>query len=262
VDLIEATMGRRVTDRLRRLRGAVAAGRSAWRDPWSFRGHPDQAFGAVTYAQFGEDLLLLNLFSLLGVKKPRFIDVGAHHPVNISNTALLYLRGARGVNIEPNPNLVPAFARLRPEDVTLNIGVGPTEGVLDFYMIDESSGRNTFDRATAEQFVAAWPEFSIREVRQIPVRTLDGIVREQFGGRYPELVTIDAEGLDYAILEAAHFTPEGPIVICTEAVSGADQDASGPLTALLRQRGYRPFVRTVGNVLFVRAAEAERLAAG
>jgi FkbM family methyltransferase len=235
--------------------GAVEtmADMSAASGRWDFRGHSDQPFGPTTYAQFGEDLILLNIFHMLGIERPRFIDIGAHHPVHISNTALLYARGSRGVNIEPNPNLIAAFAQARPEDITLNIGVGPHDGVLDFYMIDDHSGRNTFDRATAEAFVAAEPRHSIRTVQRIPVRALDAVVHEHCGGCYPHLLTIDAEGLDYPILEAAHFGPEGPVVICVE--TGDDSDR---LSALMRERGYVPFVRTVSNAIYVRAAEANR----
>src|SRR5437763_16778861 len=68
-------------------------------------GHPDQGFGGRTYAQFGEDLIFLNIFALLGINTPSYIDVGAHHPVNISNTALLYERGCRGIKIDANPDL-------------------------------------------------------------------------------------------------------------------------------------------------------------
>ena len=74
--------------------------------PWGFAGHPDQAFGPLTYAQFGEDLILANAFALRGIEKPSFLDIGAHHPVHCSNTALLYARGARGVCVEANPNLI------------------------------------------------------------------------------------------------------------------------------------------------------------
>jgi len=220
---------------------------------WDFRGNSDQPFGAKTYSQFGEDLILQNIFHILGIERPGFIDVGAHHPVHISNTALLYARGARGINIEPNPNLVGAFSRARPEDITLNMGAGPSDGVLDFYMIDEWSGRNTYDRATAEAFVAAEPQHRISIVKQIPVRTLDSIVGEHCGGCYPAFLSIDAEGLDYAILQAAHFGPEGPLVLCIE--TGSDSDR---ISALLHGRGYLPFTRTVANTIFVRAAEAHR----
>jgi len=213
--------------------------------------HPDQAFGNMSYAQHGEDLIFLNIFSLLGVHTPKYIDVGAYHPLNISNTALLYQRGCRGINIEANPNLITAFLEQRPEDVNLNVGIAPCPGELDFYCIDEWSGRNTFDKRTAEDFVRLHPEFRIREVKQIAAITLDEVIERYNGGRFPDLLTVDVEGFDYAVLAGATFDRSKPTVICAEAVSGADRDEAERLINLLSERGYRPYFRTLGNIIFV-----------
>lgn len=219
--------------------------------PWNFRGHADQPFGPLTYSQFGEDLILLNVFHMLGIERPSFIDIGAHHPVNCNNTALLYSCGSRGVNIDANPNIIPAYAEMRPEDVTLNLGVGPVASTLDYYMIDDLSGRNTFNLAAAEAFVAAHREFSIREVRQVPVVTLDEVVERHCGGHWPDLLCIDAEGMDYAILEASTFEGEnGPKAICVEAVSGDDHDDTNRLRRLIETHGYHVFTRTIANLIF------------
>ncbi len=218
--------------------------------PWGFAGHPDQAFGPLTYAQFGEDLILANIFALRGIEKPSFLDIGAHHPVNCSNTALLYTRGARGLCVEANPNLIQAFQDLRPEDKIINIGCGVAEGTLDFYMIDQASGRNTFDRATAEAFIAAHREFRIRETRAIPVLSLDQIVSRYCADIWPDLLSLDIEGLDYAVLQAAHFdSTRGPKVICVETVSGADSRQDAAIETLLTGRGYSVLGRTVANVI-------------
>ena len=77
--------------------------------------------------------MLCNLFRLMGIERPGYLDLGAHHPYVISNTALLYERGSRGVNVEANPALVVAFREVRPDDVTVNVGVGPEQGTRPFY---------------------------------------------------------------------------------------------------------------------------------
>ncbi|OYV37331.1 MAG: hypothetical protein B7Z81_06165 [Acidocella sp. 20-61-6] len=179
--------------------------------------------------------------------------------MNCSDTALLYSRGSRGVCVEANPNLIGAFGIMRPEDLTLCMGVGPAAGELDFFMIDETSGRNSFDRATAEAFVAAYPSFAIREIRKIQVLMLDDIVKGYCGGVWPDLLSLDAEGLDYEILAASRLNAqEGPKVVCVEAVSGNDRDEGDHLASLLERRGYKPRGRTVANVIWV-AAEAAQI---
>lgn len=205
----------------------------------------------MSYAQFGEDLIILNVLHGLGISQPTYLDVGAHHPIRCSNTALIYARGSRGVCVEPNLNLVPAFLELRPEDVTLAIGVGPAAGELDFFMIDERSGRNTFDRAAAEAFVAKRPEFKIRDMRRVPVLPLDEVVARHFDGRWPDLLSLDTEGLNLGILRASRLTAaDGPAVVCAEAVSGGDDDQGAHLEALLAERGYMPVARTIGNIIW------------
>ncbi len=89
----------------------------------TYEGHPDQAFGHISYSQHGEDLFLLNIFRLIGIETPSYLDLGAHHPWHISNTALMYHRGSRGVNVEANPILFEAFLTERPLDKNVNMGV-------------------------------------------------------------------------------------------------------------------------------------------
>jgi hypothetical protein len=45
----------------------------------------------ASYAQEGEDLILLSMFKTL--RKEFYVDVGAYHPKRFSNTYLLYRRG-------------------------------------------------------------------------------------------------------------------------------------------------------------------------
>ncbi|GAN75903.1 FkbM family methyltransferase [Acidisphaera rubrifaciens] len=227
--------------------------------PNNTTGHPDQAFGGRTYAQAGEDLIVLNLFHRLGIERPHYLDVGAHHPFNVSNTALLYFRGSRGINVEANPNLIGNFLKARPEDITINAGVGPEAGVLDFYMIDNESGRNSFDRQTVEDFVRNNPAFKVTEVRQIEVMTLTDIISRYADARYPEFLSLDVEGWDRRILETTSFADRGPLVICVESLSGNEADDSDALEATMTRQGYRLYHRTIGNLIFTSPEVTQRL---
>lgn len=206
--------------------------------------HPDQAFGDKTYAQYGEDLILLNIFQQLGIEKGKYFDVGAHHPFNISNTALLYERGWRGVCVEANSNHIPAFLEHRPEDTILNLGVATITGEMTLYMVDDYSGRNSFDREVLERFVDEHPTFAIRGEKKIPVVTL-GSLFEKFGT--PDLLSIDIEGLDYEVLQ--HTLPRyRPRVICVESDKGPHS-----LTDLLYGFEYDRVFTTLGNGIYLNA---------
>lgn len=227
-----------------------------------FAGHADQAFGHLTYAQFGEDLIIAGLFARLDIVRPSYLDIGAHHPLNCSNTALMYARGSRGVNVDANPMLMEAFHRLRPEDITLNCGVGPMAGEMNFYRIDDFSGRNTFDREVAEAFIRANPAFKISDTVPVRVRTINEIVASECNGKWPDLLSLDAEGLDLSILASANFGDSGPLIIIVEAISGDNADASAALHGLLQSRGYEVIFQTPGNLIAVRSDAAAKLKPG
>jgi len=180
--------------------------------------HPDQFFGDKTYSQFGEDLILLNVFAKLGIKKGKYFDVGAHHPHNISNTALLYERGWRGVCIEANPNHIRAFEEARPEDNILNVGVGTITGEMTFYMID------------------------LTEQKSVPVISLESLFI-QFGT--PDFLSIDIEGLDYDVL-AHSLVWRKPKVVCVE-----NHGKEMMFDDLLKRLGYDKIFNTVANGIYI-----------
>lgn len=180
----------------------------------TFSGHPDQHFGHLTYSQHGEDLMLLNLCKLIGLEKPTYLDLGAHHPVNISNTKLLYDRGSRGVNVEANPDLWRVFMHERPQDENVCVGVGLAEGKQTFYMYSQSSGRNTF---SAEEVKTLEGTLKVRSEVTLPVMTLTQLVEKHCAGTFPDILSCDIEGLDYDVLQSADFAKQGsPSIICVE----------------------------------------------
>jgi len=213
-----------------------------------YKGHQDQAFGGSTYAQHGDDLIALNIFHCLKIDKPTYLDIGAHHPINISNTALLYKRGSRGINVEANPELIQAFKEMRSEDTNLNIGVSDSPGILKFYMFDSKSGRNTFDLTTAEAFIASHPHCKIKNTIDIEVVTINNIIDRFANNRCPDFLSIDVEGLDAKILKSMDFVKYRPKVICVEAV---EKTIDEEIKQILTEVGFSPYFRTIGNVFYV-----------
>lgn len=213
----------------------------------SYDGDPHQHFGCVSYSQHGEDLMLLNLFKQLEIDKPSYLDLGAHHPVTLSNTNLMYLRGSRGVNIEANPNLIQVFLRERPEDKTINVGVGVQNGTAPFYMFDPHSGRNTFCLEEAHRFSEESGKL-IRETKEIPVKTISSIVDEYCDGRFPHFLNCDIEGLDHLVLTPEFWSMSNrPVIICVET----RLDDSQKMTAMMWGGSYLPYCRMGENILYI-----------
>ncbi|MBZ9705380.1 FkbM family methyltransferase [Mesorhizobium sp. ESP7-2] len=214
-------------------------------------GHRDQWFGARTYAQHGDDLAILNIFHRLGVDKPSYLDVGAYHPFDLSNTALLYERGSRGINVEPNEAQLAAFIKARPDDVNLCVGAAPVCGRMMFHHTASDPGRFTFDVATAATLGI------VRGV-ELPVLTLNAIVDHHTGGVWPDLLSIDVEGMDVDVLQAADFGATGPRIVIVEANCGGG-DTSADLSALMTAKGYVLHSWAGHNMIFVRAADEARI---
>lgn len=205
--------------------------------------NPDQRWSGVTYAQHGDDLMLLNLCEQLGIKNPSYLDLGAHHPENISNTKLLYLLGCRGVNVEANPHLMEAFYDQRPDDINVCAGVGPQNRMANFYMLDEQSGLNTFADGELES-IGLKPS----TIRQTILLTINQIVERYCpGGSFPDILLVDIEGLDYAVLASADFSASAPKIICVEC---RPSDTTR-MVEMLRQQGFEPYCRMGENLFFI-----------
>lgn len=210
--------------------------------------HPDQHYGCVTYSQHGEDIFILNAMTLMGFKKFSWLDIGAHHPVNISNTYLFYQRDMRGVNIDANTNAVAALKALRPEDQSHCVAVGrdPSPSAT-YYMFDEMSGLNTFSLDLAKRF-----EDTGRVVKsqvKVPMVSLAGAVTLYCGGKFPELLLIDAEELDFEILDGweSDESKGRPVVICVESRN------TFKFVRLMTKLGYFLTARLGANLVFIAA---------
>ena len=206
-----------------------------------------------SYSQTGEDLIIKNVFDIIGIRQPSYLDIGAHHPFYLNNTALFYETGSRGINIEPDPTLIKAFFQHRKEDVNLNIGISDQPGILDFYVINNPV-LNTFSKEEAENYHKEG-DYHIVEEKKVKVDTVGSVLAEFRGGKFPEFLTIDAEGVDDIILKSIDFTNNYPIVICVETISFSNSGKGQKNLALiefLKSSGYILFADTYINSIFVR----------
>lgn len=208
--------------------------------------HPHQWYGGRTYAQHGDDLAILNIFHCLKVERPSYLDVGAHHPYELSNTALLYQRGSRGVNVEANPALIENFRRCRPEDVNVWAAVVgavmSSDGKVTFNRIHETCGLNSLLPVATD---------ARSDVVEVPAVTINDIVRDHAGGQWPDLLSVDVEGMDIPVLESADFSRGGPKVIIAEFVS-QQGSVFVELRNLLQRKGYVIHSQAGGNMIVVK----------
>jgi FkbM family methyltransferase len=211
-----------------------------------------------SYSQCGEDLIIRFLFHSAGITQPSYLDLGAHHPTFLSNTRLLYGEGSRGINVEPNPQLIAGFRRSRPRDINLNVGVVSEDDdgkTIDFYVMS-SSTMSTFSRAEAERLER---ETSIKRAQTIsvPVRGVLSLIREHWGGAFPDLLNVDIEGTDSLVVPALLATPRDlrPKVICIETLTYSESGAATKRSELIQalvDAGYAVYADTYINTIFRR----------
>jgi FkbM family methyltransferase len=218
---------------------------------------PSRAAARTSFAQAGEDLIVQFAFEQLRIAHPSYLDIGAYDPFHFSNTALLHLTGSRGINIEPNPDAIGAFARYRPEDVNLNIGCSDVAGRLTYYRLSEPI-LNTFSQeAAAEAIAESTGRITIDSTADVEVSTVADVLG-LLGRRCPEFLSLDVEGLDLRILRTLAGWPGRPVVVCVETITYSETRRNRKVTEvtdLLTDQGYRVFADTYINTVFVLAEQ-------
>jgi FkbM family methyltransferase len=205
-----------------------------------------------TFSQCGEDRILAFLFWQLAIPTPRYLDVGTWHPCVGNNTYLFYRAGAKGVCVEPNPDLVPLIREKRPRDEVLNVGVSAEKsGSCQYYLFEDSS-HSTFDAEEAAARVRSGRERILKEM-SVPVVSLESIITDYFPNGL-ELLSLDAEGLELALLKSLNYEKHRPLAICVETV-GFSQTLAKPksdvITSILAPNGYALYADTFVNTIYI-----------
>lgn len=81
-----------------------------------------------SYSQLGEDLVLMNHLEWLGKSLDSdgfYIDIGAFHPIDGSNTYALYRLRSRGVVVDIGTSKKTLFKIFRPQDHFINAAIVP-----------------------------------------------------------------------------------------------------------------------------------------
>lgn len=208
-----------------------------------FKERQFQKFSDHTYSQHGEDLMILNLCHMLGLEKPSYLDIGAFHPTQISNTALLYENGSRGVNIEANENLIGAFHAQRPEDKNICACIGPRRGVQDFYVESPTSVLNSLNKDHILR-----QDAKIAYSRAVSVITLQDVIDTYCNAVFPDILFMDIEGMDDEVLNSFDFSVTAPKIICAEISSEAVLSLIKPGRAL---SNFSPYYKMVSNIFLI-----------
>jgi FkbM family methyltransferase len=203
-------------------------------------------FRSVSFSLYGEDVLLSHL-------KPErrgfYVDVGAYHPVTLSNTYKLYLKGWRGITIEPNPDMAPLFRKLRPRDLHLEIGVAAEPGELTYYKADDPA-ENSFDRDRALAFRGA-----NTETVSIPCLPLSQPLTTHAASQRIDLLNVDCEARDLDVLRSLDWQRHRPTAVIVEDFagfhSGTRNDGASDIREFMFERNYAIAAQCVFSFIYV-----------
>ena len=171
---------------------------------------PKIFFPKKSYSMFGEDLFIQNYFK----NKPKgfYVDVGCYHPLEGSNTYLLYKNGWEGVNFDINYFSIKLFDFLRKRDLNVHSGISSKKTKLTMYYRKEINMLNTLDEKIAKiHFRNGYKK------KNIKVNTLNYFISRKFKKLNSiDFINIDVEGHELDVLKSLNFSIYKPQLICIE----------------------------------------------
>lgn len=202
-----------------------------------------------SYSQEGEDIILRRLFE--NQQTGFYVDVGAHHPIRFSNTYFFYKRGWRGINIDAMPGSMKLFKKIRPRDINLEIAISDKKDIMNYYIFNEPA-LNTFSEELAKKRNRG--NYKILEVKKIECSTLSDILNQYLPfNQEIDFLSIDVEGMDFAVLKSIDLFKYKPKVILIEILDSNLEDIlNHEITKYLKNYNYVVFAKTFNTVIFLR----------
>jgi FkbM family methyltransferase len=209
-----------------------------------------KGFIRKSFAQQGEDLVLdrvLYLAKIHDLKKGIYVDVGAYHPIMMSVTYKLYLRGWDGMAIDPSSVSEKKFKKYRSRDIFIRCVIGNQDNIdVSFFIkktsVDGFSALNT-------KYPKKEEEFDHVLYKQ---RNLNAVLSEH-DLQAITVLNLDIEGAEYETLVDFDFEKFNPKVIIIE-IHGKDiiDCLNSKPAILLLEKGYSCVASTVITFFFIK----------
>lgn len=194
-------------------------------------------FPIESFSSFGEDRLILKFLA----KQPTgfYVDVGAHAPIDYSNTYALYQRGWRGIAVDPDPDAIAAFRMTRPEDIALQCAIGTKTGEVTLHLFNDRS-MNTVDEDLFQKTLANPRKHHQGDIR-VQRRTLaDVLAKHVPTGTAVDFMNVDCEGADLDVLRSNDWARFHPKLLAVEDLElDLERATESHVFRFLRPLGYR-----------------------
>ncbi len=209
-----------------------------------------------TYSQTGEDSIIFYILNMLNIdiKNVTYLDLGANHAKDLSNTYFFYERGASGVLVEANPTLVDELIRERPRDKVLNRCVSETdEDTLKFYILN-GDGLSSPDYESVCEFLRINEDLEIIKTIDVKSITTKEIV-DCYLKEAPTILNIDIEGNELSIIKSFDLSVYRPLIIIAEMIPYSKKlvvgDKNEEIVKFLKDKNYTEYAFTGINSIFI-----------
>ena len=163
------------------------------------------------YSQFGEDIILREILKK-EISNGFYIDVGCYHPKKFSNTYMLYKKGWSGINIDMEEDKISLFNMVRPRDLNVLSPISDKEEEVTLYRYSKYGLGSTIDKKIASETTD-----HIYDKTIVKTRTLNEVINESpYKDTQIDVLSIDAEGVDFKILKSLDIKKYSPKVIIIE----------------------------------------------
>ena len=171
---------------------------------------PKIFFPKKTYSMFGEDLIISKYFN--NKKKGLYLDVGCYHPLEGSNTYLLYKKGWQGINLDANELSIELFNVARKKDQNFNIAISNKAKKVKIYFRKKINMLNTIDKKTAKiNFRKGY------QSKYVQTDSLNSVLnKSKFKNKKIDFLNLDIEGNELEALKSFNFKKYRPKSICVE----------------------------------------------
>ena len=212
--------------------------------------HFDFMWRKISFGQFGEDIVLLELLHSRCIEKGFYVDIGAFAPKQFSNTYLLYKQGWRGINIDATPNSMKVFEKTRKKDINIEVAVSDQQKELTFYTWGTPTVINTLSKAHAEHFTSLIGKPPAeRTVRTERLATILDKHADKFSNI--DVMNVDVENHTMEVLRSNNWNKYSPSIIIVE-INGLtiDHIVASEENAFLVSKGYRMSAWTRPSVFY------------
>ena len=128
----------------------------------------------------------------------------------------------------------------------------------DFYVTHpptlNSFSKKMADFVNSEEGRKAYgQDVCVKEVRKVKLVNINTIMKDWFNDTPPEILSIDAEGLDWEILSSLNFELYAPYCICIEINQYYEE-----VKNILEERGYCMIGYNQLNVVFMKRRQCDK----